>query len=116
MNNDLEDMNPGKGMAQAAHAASMFVVDHKRYKYCKDWLGDRGFGTKVVLSANKKIINSIMMKAKRRGIPHGKVVDPTYPMIKGTRIVSIVKVKKMTCAYVFCENEHEILEGLDLQA
>jgi len=77
MREDLPDLNPGKGMAQAAHAQALFtqgMLDHYDYE---DWCGKDGFGrTLVVIDTleNIKHVTDNVLDGHA-----GIVVDPTYP-------------------------------------
>jgi len=89
MRSDIADMNPGKGMAQAAHAqadfdskmqkiANRFDEMENRESLLGDysvWTENRNFGRTIVLSATKEDIECIAA--------HGKLSDftkdPDYP-------------------------------------
>ena len=104
MREDLQDMNPGKGMAQAAHAqADMLayaveqsVSDPNLLKAFTHWMGsDREFGTTLVLNAPQNEFENITRIA-----PHsGYTVDPTYPWRNwyGTLYLT----REITCMWAF---------------
>ncbi len=110
MRKDIQDMNPGKAMAQAAHAQSdfdshLFPVDipdtFEFQKAVMEWRGDRSFGVTLVLHEPLEVINQITSV-----MPHsGVTVDPTYPWrnFYGDMFVS----SEVTCAWVFVYTEEE---------
>lgn len=112
MRKDLYDNNPGKMMAQAAHAGTKFVFDMKedgtkeQLVQLEEWAGGYGFGTKVVLEATQEeIINAIDSLGSNMGsdgdtpIFCGAVYDPTYPYSNyyGKRFTAY----ELTCMYAF---------------
>lgn len=112
MRRDLDSLNPGKAVAQGAHAATMFLSaaqNNAKYEYGRvvKWLGKRGFGTKICLAAggprpgNKDeswILEAVVKQAKEAGHLAGLVKDPTYPLRDGS-VTHLIPV--ITCAYVF---------------
>ena len=103
MREDIWDMNPGKGMAQAAHAAEMFADDMVRnftgtsrqfeeYDAYRDWKtqSNQGYGTTLVLTATLDVIEDICA---------GVVVDPTYPF--RNHYGKVFTCEAATCGYVF---------------
>ena len=100
MRNDLVDLNPGKAMAQAAHAANQAIHESNNYRsnrlltqYLKEWQDQaQGFGTTIVLSASKSQIQQIIPLA----ISEGYLADFTFDTSYDT-----ITVNAMTCAYVF---------------
>ena len=67
MRNDIPNMNPGKGMAQASHATSSFEY-WSRQRYAREnfgdsidrWRGETGyFGTTIVLEGSKEEIQKL---------------------------------------------------------
>lgn len=110
MREDLWDMNPGKGMAQAAHAQALFSLAAHEYiddleKYCQ-WRGDGpdciGFGVTLVLSATADEIDAIVQRVRYSG----KVVDPTYPYRNWYG--KCFTRKEVTCAWAFPVNDEEV--------
>lgn len=119
MRNDLDSMNPGKAIAQATHAASMFenrmkslveqtqdplfenLPEREAQKIVElvnlydEWKGDRGFGTTITLSVNISQLERVMRYGNSL---RDQVLDPTYPIRDGqvTHLIPLV-----TCAYVF---------------
>ena len=100
MREDLWDMNPGKGMAQAAHAQALFTIDFEyqsteTYKVWKDQT-TQGFGTTLVLHAPLEKFENIC-----RAGGGNLVVDPTYPYRNFYGKVFTASVT--TCGYVFVD-------------
>jgi hypothetical protein len=104
MREDLPDMNPGKGMAQAAHAQADFdfYAQKNEPEGYRDWLGDRSFGTTIVLSATKEQIFHIVHIVKHSGV----TVDPTYPWRNwyGKLFTS----SEITCAWAFVYRQDDL--------
>lgn len=108
MRRDLWDNNPGKMMAQAAHAQALFDLYDKSdilEEYCV-WRGDgtdnAGFGPTVVLDATWEQMCDIETR-----IPcSGMVVDPTYPWRNwyGEYFTS----SETTCMWAFVWEEKDI--------
>lgn len=119
MRNDLPSMNPGRGMAQAAHAANQFIFEYPSTVQIKNWQEDRGFGTTICLSASEAQIIEIVQKADCRGVPAGLTYDPTYKYVLHMEIAKLIDPKtwtapaiskdgqcvlfrnELTCGYVF---------------
>jgi len=108
MRSDLPDLNPGKGMAQAAHAQADF--DNIVIKVTADidfpgregflegfekWSEDRNFGRTIVLSATEDEIDRISYAGNVAGF----TVDPTYPWKNyyGEMFVT----EEVTCGWIF---------------
>lgn len=106
---DLDSMNPGKAIAQGAHAATKFIyecaLDKHLSKTVDDWQkqGD-GFGTKISLSVNYEQLIDVVDSAKAMSIPANFVLDPTYPIRDGS-VVHLIPL--VTAAYVFVRNEQD---------
>lgn len=121
MRDDLDSLNPGKGMAQAAHAAQMFDAEISGYRFdeCSDhvqkyltgiesWRGHGGsFGTTIVLACNgDDIYNIIDACDDTDNNPFvGVVHDRTYPINDGS-VTHYIPLD--TCAWAF------ILEGEEI--
>ena len=113
MRKDLQDMNPGKAMAQAAHAQSDFDEyieqkcgpayrqDDELWQSVSQWREDRSFGVTLVLHEPLEIINQITNVILTSGV----TVDPTYPWrnFYGDLFLS----NEETCAWVFVRTEEE---------
>lgn len=108
MRSDMASLNPGKAMAQAAHAANKFgvVLEAARNVGTEDlsmfseWQRQaEGFGTTIVLDAKNgtNIENSIKI-AEAVGAYTGIVLDPTYPLRDGDYLHLIPVV---TCGWIF---------------
>lgn len=105
MRSDLYQMNPGKLAAQAAHASCWFMDQmHKEYGKIlpfsvRKWLGDRGFGTKIVLSATLQEITDVLRLCNWPETFHGLVNDPSYPFYN--EYGETFTTEEITCGYVF---------------
>ena len=109
MREDLWDMNPGKGMAQAAHAQADFdacvennYTDDDFRSAHLQWCEDRNFGTTLVLSASSVDISLILESVPYAGV----VVDPTYPY--RNYYGKVFTSSEITCAWVFVTDEEGI--------
>lgn len=109
MRTDMESMNPGKAMAQAAHAANAFVRDTDRPEAytvniqaaVEDWeeSTDQGFGTTITLAVpDEKTLREIVGEAQSIELPAGVIHDPTYPIRDGA-VTHLIPID--TCGYVF---------------
>lgn len=115
MRRDLQDMNPGKAMAQAAHAQADFTAwmrvieqQYKQYsgliaEFAK-WKDDRSFGVTLVLHETLETINKIVENTNFSG----KTVDPTYPW--RNYYGEVFTSNEVTCAWVFVCNESNLDE------
>lgn len=110
MRKDLPDMNPGKAMAQSAHAQADFeawtrVIAQQADQYPElldefsAWKEGRNFGVTLVFHETLSTINSIIGNTTFSGV----TVDPTYPWrnFYGELFTS----NEVTCAWVFLCNE-----------
>jgi len=109
MRSDIPDMNPGKAMAQAAHAQSDFdakmlevaknpEVEASRKELLLDyaeWTEDRNFGRTIVVSATEDEIDRISYAGKVAGF----TVDPTYPWRNYWKEVFVTD--EVTCGWIF---------------
>lgn len=116
MRTDMDSMNAGKAMAQAAHAANMFTDNVADCGCIEEWLGDRGFGTTIVLSVTtERELLEVVQAAQEDGFEADLVLDPTYPLRDGNYTHHLPVI---TCGYVFtpCRKRFQIssLAGLDL--
>lgn len=125
MRTDMDSMNAGKAMAQAAHAANAFVADiEKRQRerpqvlevdraYMK-WKAQahQNFGTTIVLGVDSSQLHECVAQAGLYGFVANIVHDPTYPIRDGS-VTHLIPVD--TCGYVFGpEGEVACLKGLSL--
>lgn len=119
MRTDMQSLNAGKGMAQAAHAANQFAnlfgsgltVGYNDWSHSGD-----GFGTTIVLSVfGLENLRYYLKNAIALSLPAGIVLDKTYPIIDGD-VTHLLPVH--TCGYIFMKNRHEnggaLIEGLEL--
>ena len=108
MREDLWDMNPGKGMAQAAHAQAGFdAYAHGRpeadfYQAFQMWKEDRSFGTTLVLSATLKEMDDICDNVTFRAM----TVDPTYPY--RNHYGKVFVREEITCMWAFVWTDEEV--------
>ena len=111
MREDLWDMNPGKAMAQAAHAQADFdayiedtcgpnyTQNSKLWSNVLRWREDRNFGTTLVLSApldDMREINDSMFHS-------GMTFDPTYPYRNWYG--RVFTSDEITCMWAFVDND-----------
>lgn len=116
MRNDLVDLNPGKAMAQACHAANQFTyskpthgANTKIEQQFNEWLNQgEGFGTTIVLSASKSEIERIIPLGISEGYECGFTFDTSYPIRSAAG--ETFTVNALTCAYVFVGNYTENYE------
>lgn len=112
MRNDLPSLNPGKAMAQAAHAANQFISEWGHTKMAKEWKSEGGhFGTTIVLSADKKIIDTVLKKAAIRNgdVASGPVYDPEYPFYTTTEIAALIPKSKLSAPPIVKDDNKVIL-------
>ena len=120
MREDIPDLNPGKGMAQAMHAQANFQAQWRGKPEYIEWCKQSyyAFGTTIVLSAVKKDIEDLrrIVSATRsdgRTPSFGVVVDPTYPWRNFSGKLFLTET--MTCAWWF-KTESASQEELDFIA
>lgn len=111
MREDLWDMNPGKGMAQAAHAQAEFDAYQSSlvnqdgddfWQAMSAWREDREFGITLVLHEPLEVMEQI-----QANMPHsGMTVDPTYPYRNYYGKVFVRN--EITCMWAFAYTEEEI--------
>lgn len=125
MRTDMTSLNPGKAMAQAAHAANAFHAAATDGEYplagFDDWLGLQyaqpyNFGTTIVLAVTtERELREVIDGASEDGFEAGIIVDPSYPVRDG-KVTHLLPVA--TCGYAFtqCRKTHPIstLAGLNL--
>lgn len=109
MREDLWDMNPGKGMAQAAHAQANFdeyTEDHYTDDLFRNahlaWSEDRAFGTTLVLSVPSDQWPNIQVNVEHYGVVH----DLTYPYRNWYGQTFVMHTH--TCMWVFAITDAEI--------
>ena len=112
MRRDLWDMNPGKAMAQAAHAQADFDLymfadpTTTKSKEIADavmtWRENRNFGVTLVLHEPL----SVMEEIHERVVHTGMTVDPTYPY--RNHYGELFTREEVTCMWVFVYTEEDV--------
>lgn len=112
MRNDLPSMNPGKAMAQAAHASNQFVAEYGDTPEYMEWIGvnphiqsRRWFGTTIVVAVNKMDLEMALMEARGHKIPSGEVYDPTYPYIVNDEIRQLIDKSTITAPTIYKDDK-----------
>lgn len=113
MRSDMVSLNPGKAMAQAAHAANQFAqwaaddkTASKAYHNWRSETGD-GFGTTIVLDViNEKLLLETIDQLRSSGLIAGVVNDPTYPVTDGA-VTHLLPIN--TCGFVFLHKDNKDL-------
>lgn len=104
---DLDSMNPGKAMAQTAHAGSAFthaymfvpmLNDEDPDEAVHDWHSQtaQGFGTKLTLKVTEAQLGTVVMLAARLGYKADVINDPTYPYIVTNEIANQIPIERDT--------------------
>lgn len=107
MREDLQDLNPGKAMAQAMHAQADFdrwveklEPDDLLSSYVNAWKEDRSFGRTLVLGVTIDQITDfetiVLFTGNRMS---GFTVDPTYPW--RNYYGKLFVTNDITCAWAF---------------
>lgn len=94
--NDVDSLTPGKIAAQVNHAGTHFLWKYGHLATVEEWIGDRGFGRVIVLSAYPHDITEF---CNPEGNIAGIIVDPSFPVKDG---LVTHHVEMMTCGYIFC--------------
>jgi hypothetical protein len=111
MRRDLWDMNPGKAMAQAAHAQADFdahlfpmsIPDAYEFQAAVlAWREDRHFGTTLVLHETLDTFSKISMNVAHWGF----TTDPTYPY--RNYYGEVFTRSEVTCMWAFAYTEAEL--------
>ena len=106
MREDLWDLNPGKGMAQASHATSDFEnyepLTGGIWDSLATWCEGRNFGTTIVLEAPINDFERIAEATQHNGV----VTDPTYPY--RNYYGKLFTCSAVTCMWVFATTDEEI--------
>ncbi len=113
MRSDLDSLNPGKMVAQGAHAANQFthqmdeiikemddnnpVASFFLYRQWKTSTPD-GFGVTICLDVTGDQLPLVVSAAKRASFVAGVTHDPSYPLLDG-RVVHLLPLD--TCGFVF---------------
>jgi len=120
MRTDMDSLNAGKAMAQAAHAANQMAkemrdIEEKGKKkggcsliaYFHKWEKEgNGFGTTVVFNGDdlkyaKMTFEEMEQNDKIKQWRHGTVLDETYPLRDGRR-THFLPIE--TCLWMFADN------------
>ncbi len=112
MRNDLPSLNPGKAMAQAAHAANAFTAEWGHLPDVKDYSRrEHPFGTCIVLAADKDTIVFKLRRAQMRTgtVPFGPVYDPSYPFNTTTEIAALIPKSKLSAPMIVKEDNRVML-------
>lgn len=107
---DLPSLNPGKAMAQAAHAANLFMHRHSRNPGVKQWVEEgSGFGTTITLAITENQLINIIDFATRKHLPAGLVFDSTYPYVVDQEIYKLIATSFHTSDPLYKENNQVVL-------
>ena len=116
MRKDIPDMNPGKGMAQAAHAQAEFAANialhHDMSDKYDEWKEDRAFGTTIVLHETMEMMHGISCMVVSDY--HAMVTDPTYPW--RNHYGDLFLDEEVTCMWIFATTQEtfEIMKDYKL--
>jgi hypothetical protein len=111
MRRDLWDMNPGKAMAQAAHAQADFGAYQSSlvnkdgdefWRAMSAWRENREFGVTLVLHETLDTFGKISMNVAHWGF----TTDPTYPY--RNHYGEVFTRSEVTCMWVFVYTEEEL--------
>lgn len=107
MRNDIDSLNPGKAMAQAAHAGQLFekATNGKFNEDC-------GFITTLVLQATSDELDDLVYFAGKSSFIWDEVMDPTYPVRDGN-VTHLIPFR--TCVWIFSEGDKELTSKEDKQ-
>ena len=97
--NDLISLNPGKAMAQAAHAANHLTAEWSHMTDVQNYSGPKQrFGTTIVLSVDKDtLVHRLKRASMREGtVPFGPVWDTTYPFNTTAEIAALIPKRTLT--------------------
>jgi len=123
MRTDIQDMNPGKAIAQGSHATSIFEqwmrMIHKSPGHHGDliseynqWREDRSFGRVITLEATLDQIQRVCLENPLSGT----TIDPTYPW--RNHYGQVFLSEEVTCGWAFICNcvdgPSETLKSLQL--
>lgn len=122
MRTDLASMNPGKAVAQGAHAANQAIAEADMTDIgvealVREWQGQtgKGFGTTITLGVTERDLNTRIALAKAMKLHAGITHDPTYPLVDGD---TLHLIPLDTCGYVLAPKAAAdfVLFGLKLMA
>lgn len=131
MRTDMESLNPGKAMAQAAHAGNALETRCNREvqvgllegNLSAEMLGDaycawkhqtsQGFGTTIVLGGSMSLISMDVKRLQGLGYLADIVHDPSYPIRDGD-VTHLIPLD--TCAYVFAPDKDDPMIRMSLSS
>lgn len=122
--NDLGSLNPGKAMAQCAHAANAMVDRHradgpllrneKVDELFRLWemQTPQGFGTTIVLVGKMQDLVDVSLFLKNYSGPvvHGFTYDPTYPLVVPREVVPLLDQRLLTAEPLHLDNNRVLLQ------
>ena len=121
MRDDMDSLNPGKAVAQGAHAANLFDWEMENVpqtaKFTEmhtQWVeSGSGFGVTLCVSVNYHQLHGVIAFLQDAGYPASIVHDPSYPLLDG-KTLHLLPLD--TCGYVFGDKEElaAILRQYDL--
>ena len=107
MRDDMDSLNSGKAMAQAAHAANQYAHDTTITEDYGSWKNQgRGFGTTITLGMNWYNVKKVVDECQNLGLDADVVLDETYPIQDG-EVVHLISIH--TCGYVFLDVNNNML-------
>ena len=109
---DLPSLNPGKAMAQAAHAANQFIHQFGKHQCVKDWQNSTsaGFGTTICLAASKLDIETFCGDhPSKNKIFADEVTDPTYKYSIPKEIYDCIDPMSITDDPIFCPENNSVI-------
>lgn len=111
MRNDMSSMNPGKAVAQGAHATNAFVsqimqgwdndnISYDQKALFMGWQGstNQGFGVTICLEVDEVQLTRTVDFCRSAGYIAGIAHDPFYPVLDG-KALHLLPVN--TCGWVF---------------
>jgi peptidyl-tRNA hydrolase len=117
MRNDMDSLNPGKAVAQGAHAAHVFArkmsKNNSNFKReFKKWESTLGYGTVITKEGTEAEITLVLDTAINEGYDEcGWIEDPTYPLRDG-KVTHYFPC--LTCAYIFAPRGYHGVRHLQL--
>lgn len=122
MRSDLDSLNPGKMVAQGAHAANQFAfemqkladvmnerehnsLERRNIRLFNQWETStpQGFGVTICLDVTGVQLPLVVAAAKAMNMPAGVTHDPSYPLRDGA-VTHLLPLD--TCGYVFGEKDN----------
>lgn len=105
----MDSMNPGKAVAQGAHAANQFVKklpvqDLDVMALYEQWETSTpdGFGTTITLGVDDAMLHGAVEFAQKAGYHAMITTDPTYPLMDG-KTLFLIPVD--TCGFIFGDRD-----------